>query len=263
MGLPTLHAVPFHGDSLPTFEHQNERWVALRPVVEALGLDWSSQRLKLANDGGRFNCGDITTVAADGKQRQMLSIPLRRFPGWLATVNPNKIPDPLRREKVILYQDRSYDALYDFWFKGAAFRDDLDGIVTGIDPKVMASLGGLVKGIVLKALRETIPGEVHRMIGEQQFSVVPGWTAGDVVKEVTQETKGLKGLARVVSYALRRYHAQKGVAVRLGQLGTASAYIFEPSVCREWLALGGKALIIRYVEQKRGSGGLFQLVPTG
>lgn len=252
MGLPTLHAVPFHGDSLATFEHENERWVALRPAVEALGLDWASQTVKLAKDGDRFNCCDITTVGADGRQRQMLSIPLRRFPGWLATINPNKIPDEVKRAKVVLYQDRSYDALYDFWFKGVAVRDNMDGIVTGVDPQVMRSLGGMVKGIVNKALTETVAVMVEAELLKRHGGHVPGWTAGDVVHEVVADMKGLRGLPQMVSRHLDSYHKDKGATVKRGYLGSNKACLFDEETCRQWLKEKGRALIERYVQMRRG-----------
>ncbi len=66
----------------------------MRPVVEGMGLDWSAQRAKLASQHARFNSGDITTVGADGRQREMTCIPLRCYPMWLATINPAKVPNP-------------------------------------------------------------------------------------------------------------------------------------------------------------------------
>jgi hypothetical protein len=85
-----LRGLDFHGSPLATFEQDGERWVALRPVVEGMGLDWSGQRAKLAAQRERFSCGDIPTTGADGKRYEMSCIPLRRYPMWLATINPAK-----------------------------------------------------------------------------------------------------------------------------------------------------------------------------
>lgn len=78
----------FHGSRLDTFEHQGERWVVLRPVVEGMGLSWGSQFTKLTKDRERFGCSDIETTGADGKRYVMTCIPLRSYPMWLATSNP-------------------------------------------------------------------------------------------------------------------------------------------------------------------------------
>lgn len=92
---------------------------------------------------------------------------------------------------------------------------------------------------------------------------VDGWTAGDVIKEVLEDRKGSKGLPRWVSNRLVRFHAQKSAAVRIAHLGSKSAYIFDPAVCKEWLAMGGKKAILLFMEKRRDrERGMFKLVPT-
>ena len=68
----TLTPVPFHGDTLYLLEHQGEPYVPVRPICEALGLEWERQRKKLAQ--GRFAqlTRLCTAVAQDGKRRDML-----------------------------------------------------------------------------------------------------------------------------------------------------------------------------------------------
>lgn len=65
------------GARLATFEHEGQRWVAMKPIVEGMGLGWASQFKKL-KAGPRLNHCDITTVGADGRRREMACIPLRR-----------------------------------------------------------------------------------------------------------------------------------------------------------------------------------------
>ena len=102
-----MQILDFHGSRLATFEKDGERWVALRPIVEGMGISWSGQRTKIEADGDRFNRADICTVGADGRRREMLCIPLRRYPMWLATINPAKIPNPAVRQRVELFQEAS------------------------------------------------------------------------------------------------------------------------------------------------------------
>ncbi|MBB4196413.1 hypothetical protein GGD83_000184 [Rhodoblastus sphagnicola] len=84
-----------------TFEAEGVRYVAMRRIVENMGLDWSSQRVKLAEPASKFNCGDIATVGADGKAREMLAMPVEKLPLWLASINPNKIKsDDVRAKKI-------------------------------------------------------------------------------------------------------------------------------------------------------------------
>ncbi|EHU91185.1 putative prophage antirepressor protein [Escherichia coli DEC3F] len=85
-----MMAVPFHGNSLYVVNHNGEPYVPMKPVVAGMGLAWQSQLAKLRQ---RFasTITEIVMVAEDGKQRNMVSMPLRKLAGWLQTINPNKV----------------------------------------------------------------------------------------------------------------------------------------------------------------------------
>jgi len=253
-----LVAIDFHGDQIVTFQKDGEPFVAMRRVVENLGLNWAGQSTKLTALGAKFNCMDIHTVAADGKERSVLAMPVAKLPLWLATINPNKIPDPAKRAKIELYQAESAIALHDYWTKGVAVRGDMEGMVTSIDPRVMKALGGMFKGIILKALTEVRSDLENGALLDTQAAVSRGMTAGEVVEAAgIRNRKGLRGLPRRVSDRLRRYHAEKSVPVKIGRLGPTTAYVFDGSVVREWLTdAGGKQFIERLAQEKRGQGAL-------
>lgn len=252
-----LVAIDFHGDQLVTFQKDGVPHVAMRRVVENIGLAWQSQHLKLRDQADRFNCHDMVTVGADGKSREMLAMPVSKLPLWLATINPNKIKDPVKRQKVEWYQAESAIVLHDYWTKGVAVRGDMDGVVTNIDPNVMKALGGMFKGIIQKAIADMRGELADANLLETQASVSRGVTAGEVIQLAgVDNRKGMRGLARRVSDQLRRFCAEKKVLVKLGYLGSNSAYVFDIAVVREWLAEGGKAFIMRLVEEKRGQGAL-------
>ncbi|EEQ1607051.1 hypothetical protein WG788_005383, partial [Escherichia coli] len=82
-----MMAVPFHGNSLYVVNHNGEPYVPMKPVVAGMGLAWQSQLAKLRQ---RFasTITEIVMVAEDGKQRNMVSMPLRKLAGWLQTINP-------------------------------------------------------------------------------------------------------------------------------------------------------------------------------
>ncbi|HHZ0413943.1 TPA: phage antirepressor N-terminal domain-containing protein, partial [Escherichia coli] len=111
-----MMTVPFHGNSLYVVNHNGEPYVPMKPVVAGMGLAWQSQLAKLRQ---RFasTITEIVMVAEDGKQRNMVSMPLRKLAGWLQTINPNKVK-PEIRDKVIRYQEECDDVLYEYWTKG-------------------------------------------------------------------------------------------------------------------------------------------------
>lgn len=104
--------VEFHGADLIGRLHQGQPFVAMRPIVEGMGLDWSKQLEKLKSHP--VLARQLSTlrgmVASDGKGRQMQALPLSRLPFWLATVNPNKVKAAIR-ERVVLFQEQAADVL--------------------------------------------------------------------------------------------------------------------------------------------------------
>lgn len=260
-----LVTVPFHGDGLVTFEANGEPHVAMRRIVENLGMSWGGQREKLQAQAEKFSCADIRTAGADGKAYDMLAMPVKKLPLWLATINPNKIPDPVRRAKVELYQSESAVALHDYWTKGVAVRGDLDGVLTDIDPSARKVFGGIMKGIIHKELTEAVqsllPALIAQAVTDQQYGVVRGLTAGDVIELAgVKDRKGLKSIPRRVSDRLRQFHAEAGAVVNRATLGCSKAYIFDAATARRWLDEGGKAMIQQWIAEKRGQG-VLRLVP--
>lgn len=112
----------FHGDKLYILEHKGEPYVAMKHVVEGMGLAWTAQRRRLVE---RFERGMIKMIIPlDGIPQDMVCLSLRKLPGWLMTINPNKVK-PEIRDKVIQYQQECDDALYDYWTKGVAINPRL------------------------------------------------------------------------------------------------------------------------------------------
>lgn len=115
-----LIPVPFYGDTVVLVGHDNEPYVAMRPIVINMGLDWNGQRIKLLEKFGS-TVEEISTVAEDGKLRGMVCLPLKKLPAWLYSISPNKVKPELR-DKIVRYQNECDDALWDYWTKGSATR---------------------------------------------------------------------------------------------------------------------------------------------
>lgn len=116
-----LLPVAFHGDTLYLVEHNGEPFTAVKPICEAIGLDWTAQHAKITSMGWRWNCSEATIVAADGKQRSMTCLPLRKLSGWLANISAAKVR-PEIRDKLIAYQEECDGALWRYWTEGHARR---------------------------------------------------------------------------------------------------------------------------------------------
>ncbi len=259
-----LVTIPFHGDQLVTFQSNGTPRIAMRHVVENIGLGWGSQRQKLLAQADKFACDDIVTHDASGRRQEMISIPVSKLPLWLATINPNKIPDPVKRAKVELYQAESAIALHDYWTKGIAVRGDLDGVVTNLDPSVMKALGGMFKGIVHKelaaAVHELLPAMVSETLASHRFALIEGVSALEVA-EIAGYRRGHRprGMSQLISRRLGRYHEDRGIPVRRCRHGSAKVKLFDETASRRWLADGGKVEIDNMIKE-RGGQGRFKLI---
>ena len=114
--------VPFNGQQIITAMAAGVAYVAMKPVVENLGMSWSTQQTKLMKQLGKFNCVHMNMVAADGKLRKLLCLPLKKLNGWLFSINPAKVRDDIR-DKLIAYQEECFTVLHDYWTKGEAKSD--------------------------------------------------------------------------------------------------------------------------------------------
>lgn len=124
----TLISVQFHGQTLVTTQHNGEPHVAMRPIVEGIGLNWKAQYDRIQRDDVLKTTVVMTTmVAEDGKQRELVCLPLKFLNGWLFGIDTARLK-PALREAVNTYKRECYDALYRYWTEGAAhnlrFRPD-------------------------------------------------------------------------------------------------------------------------------------------
>ncbi|MCP4744767.1 MAG: hypothetical protein GY874_01300, partial [Desulfobacteraceae bacterium] len=115
-------AISFQKIELPTIKNDDgDIYVALRPIVEGMGLTWDKQLRLIKRDIVlNSSVAIMAIVAKDGKTRQMTCLPLQYLNGWLFKINAARYKDPIRRELIIKYQKECYQALHDYWHKGEA-----------------------------------------------------------------------------------------------------------------------------------------------
>jgi len=92
--------------------------VPVKPICEALGIAPNSQIEKIKEDEILGSTSMLCiSVGADGKDREMFSIPFKFVFGWLFTIDPSRVK-PEAKEAVIKYKLACYEALFDH-FVGA------------------------------------------------------------------------------------------------------------------------------------------------
>ncbi len=109
--------VEFHGQQLIGAEVDGTVYVAMKPIVMGMGLDWAPQYRKIVASN-RY-CHMAIPVQTSVNIQKMLCIPLTKLNGWLFSINPDKVA-PAIRDQVILYQEECFIVLYNYFEKGAA-----------------------------------------------------------------------------------------------------------------------------------------------
>lgn len=110
-----------NGVELQIVENNASKLIPIKPICEALGIDYPSQYTKLNDD--EFLGSTIvlsTMVGADGKEREMVCLPFEFVFGWLFTINPKNVKEEAR-EAVAKYRVECYRALFDYFTEPATF----------------------------------------------------------------------------------------------------------------------------------------------
>jgi hypothetical protein len=111
--------VEFYGDHLLAAEGPDATvWVPIRPICEALGLDWPSQYQRLKRDPVLRARQGVVVITTPGGEQPTLALPLKLLPGWLFGIQASRVKPELR-EKILRYQEDCYEALWN------AFKSDI------------------------------------------------------------------------------------------------------------------------------------------
>lgn len=113
----STQTLSFYGSELITLKLDDVIYTAVKPLVEAIGLDWGRQAKKLSQQA-KFGCR-LMSIPTKGGIQEMICMPLKKLNGWLFSINPEKVRPDLK-EKVIRYQEECFEALYNYWHFGKA-----------------------------------------------------------------------------------------------------------------------------------------------
>jgi len=102
----------FNGKRISILLADGSWWVAIRPVLEAIGVDseWHLRAIKNDKILAQHLC-EHTGVAADNKLRKMLCLPEKFVYGWIFTIRSDS-------EQLLHFKAQCYEVLYDH-FHGA------------------------------------------------------------------------------------------------------------------------------------------------
>ena len=110
--------------TIQVLSENGQKLVPVKPICEALGVDFEPQRKKLNEDEFLSSVTSLkAATGSDGKQYEMVCIPLKYVFGWLFTINPKNVKEEAR-EAVARYRAKCYDVLYDYFSKKSDFLEE-------------------------------------------------------------------------------------------------------------------------------------------
>lgn len=115
---PSVVSVPFHGEVILTVEVNGRPHVVLKPTLEAIGVDYWSQVVKLRSRSWAVT-RQLPVTGADGKTYQMVTCDVQTFLMLLANIDENRVGADVK-PKLVTYQREVAQAIEDYWTKGAA-----------------------------------------------------------------------------------------------------------------------------------------------
>jgi hypothetical protein len=144
--------VPFYGNEIVVIEKNGERLVAMKPIAEALGLEWSGQLKLIKNDLVLHKGMVVTSIPSEGGVQDTVCLPLEYLNGWLFKVPASRYTGK-KRETIIRYQEECYSALYEYFHNGGA-------VNRNINQNQLADLLQAVASTTAHAVSETMGNKI-------------------------------------------------------------------------------------------------------
>ena len=155
--------------------------IALRPLVEALGLDWTTQ-LKKVSGNTQFSCRHMPTTGSDGKQYEMLCIPVDEIGMWLCNINARKVKLEVR-DRLIQFQKKLQIVIY-------------EAIMGRVSPEIVLELSRAV-------------GDLRRELAMTNFRLDE---TTEIAKKWQEENVSLKKKVAVLEANAYRFETAEGSA---------------------------------------------------
>lgn len=163
MTTPETALVPFHGQQLLTIKDGDTIRVAMRPICEAVGLDWKAQYNRINRHPVLSTCVVMSTtqLPGDTQSREVVTLPLDYLNGWLFGIDTNRVK-PEIQGLLIEYQRECFAALAAYWQQGVATNPRARAATI---PQLLAThrhINGLLKALKV----ETVPASRRILHGQ-------------------------------------------------------------------------------------------------
>ena len=106
-----------------------EQLVPIRPICDALGIALNAQRERINRDEIYSSVMRVTrTTGGDGKQYEMVALPMEFIFGWLMSIDTSRVKEEAR-PAVIQYKLECHKALYQYFAGAQTFLKEKQAIL--------------------------------------------------------------------------------------------------------------------------------------
>lgn len=106
-------------------------WIAIKPICEALGVNYERQRKNLKEDELLNQLpSQQTVVAADGKIRRMICLPEKYIYGWIFSLQSTS-------EELKRYKQECYEVLYNHFHGALTQREEYLKELHSVDAQIL------------------------------------------------------------------------------------------------------------------------------
>ena len=109
--------VDFRDDTLFAVEKDDGVFVAIKPIVQTIGLDWKAQLRRVTDDAILSKGMVVATIPSPGGAQITTCLRLDLVNGWLFTLEDSRVKDPVVRERVLTYKRECYSVLFNHFYK--------------------------------------------------------------------------------------------------------------------------------------------------
>lgn len=110
-----LTTLDFHGDTLFAAERSDGIYVAVRPISDRLGLDWSAQYRRLRRDAVLAEGVAMMAMPSVGGPQETTALRLDLLNGWLFGLDAARVK-PECRDAVVAYQRECFAVLHGHFY---------------------------------------------------------------------------------------------------------------------------------------------------
>ena len=203
--------VEFNGRNIITAKDEisGDVYVAMKPFVEDLGLEWKRQYRKLQSNE-RYGLM-YTTFETPGGKQEMLALNIKHLPAYLHSINPNKVRPDIR-DVIIAYQDECFLAINNYWNEGIAVNPRMkipdDPIMAQI--QMIQSQAKITQELYMKQLEQdkkinTIEAKVNEIIEEKESALKEIASLPKPEKKAKEITKR-KSVSKLINAHCKEMH---------------------------------------------------------